>query len=221
MPIPKAELAARAAAYRSKLEAARAAEAQGLYRDVLRHAIAASEDVDGMLQFAKKYENRKPEKIEAIDLVLKYAALLLDLKTLGACEEFLRRSRLLERPGMAEAMKAAIDAMWQNHRLWNLMERSSDVRQDQLPYKLGGEAAGWREVVESWEKTGLISRERIGRTFLLTLSTRLGQVVSAKCSHCGKISEAPKAMFLEPLDCPACGAQSDFVLVEPEASTAG
>jgi hypothetical protein len=219
MPMNKAELTAHCAEYRSKMEAASAAEARGLYRDAIGRALSALDNVEGVLEFARKYENRRVERVSAIDLALKYAALLLDLKTVQACEAFVAQSRNLGRWTTADlpgAVAAARKAMWQNHGLWTLLEQSTEVRQDQLHYKLGGDAGGWRIVVEAWERMGLITRVRHGRTFLLTLSTRLGQLVPAKCSLCGHVTEAPKAMFLEVITCPACGQESDFVLVEPE-----
>jgi len=222
----KVEMTAHAVEYRNKMEAARKAEAENLYRDAVGLAMSAWVDIEGMLQYAKKYENRELAGIQAIDLVLKYAALLLDLKSLDACGRFLSGSRGIERRTTADlsgALAAAREALWQNHRLWTQLEKFSDVRQDQLNHRLGGDAARWRSVAEAWERMGLISRVPIGRTYLLALSTRLGQVVSGKCSLCGKTAQAPKAMFLEPLECPACGCKSDFVLIDDdrEPSTAG
>jgi hypothetical protein len=215
----KTELTAHVAEYRNKMEAASAAEARGLWRDAIGHALSALDNVEGVLEFAKKYENRRVESVSAIDLALKYAALLLDLKTVQACEAFVSRSRNIGRwttVDLPSAVAAAREALWQNHKLWTLLEQSTEVRQDQLNFKLGGEAGRWRMVVEAWERMGLITRVRHGRTFLMTLATRLGQLVAAKCSLCGQITEAPKAMFLEVIGCPACGRESDFVLVEPE-----
>lgn len=219
MAIAKAELAQHAAAYRASMEAAEAAEAKGVYRDVIRHAVSAWDYVDGMLQFANKYENREPPNVPAIDLALKYAVLLLDLKTVDACEAFLSRSKHIEKrttDNLPGKLSVAREALWGNHRFWTHLEQSLDVRQDQLHYKLGGDPAHWRSVVKAWERMGLITRVPIGKTALLSLATRLGQVVPAKCSSCGEIAEAPKAMFLEPMSCPACKSESSFVLLPPQ-----
>jgi hypothetical protein len=216
MAMAKAEIFAHAAEYRTRMAAAQTAEAAGLYRDAIRHAMSAWDYIDGMLQHANKFENRDVPTIPAIDLTLKYAVLLLDLKPIEACEAFLARSPHIQKrttENLAAKLSAARDELWENHRLWTHIEQSVEPRQDQLNYKLGGDPARWRLVVEAWERMGLISRVRIGRTFLLALTTRLGQVVYAKCSSCGDVAQAPKAMFLEPMPCPACKSESFFVLL--------
>jgi hypothetical protein len=86
------------------------------------------------------------------------------------------------------------------------------VEQETLRLALGGEQERWRAVAEAWERMGLLGRVRAGRTYTLTLSTRMGEVVRGKCPACGRVDEAPKAMFLEPLACGGCRMRVLFVL---------
>jgi hypothetical protein len=220
MAMAKAEISAHAAEYRAKMDAAQAAEARGLYPDAVQHAMSAWDDIDGMLQFANKYENREVPSISAIDLVLKYAALLLDLKSVDACEAFLARSKQIQKrttDDLVGRLSSAREELWRNHRLWTHIEQSGEARQDQLHYKLGGDARQWALVVKAWERMGLISRVALGKTYLLALSTRLGQVVSAKCPSCGDVAQAPKEMFLEPMSCPVCNSETNFVLLPQDS----
>jgi DNA-binding IclR family transcriptional regulator len=103
--------------------------------------------------------------------------------------------------------------MWANHRLWAYLEKHGEVRQDQLRQLLGGDQDHWRWLSESWEHMGLVSRTPEGGSYRVRLSTRMGQVVPAKCPSCGKVSEAPKAMFLEKMTCLDCNKRVLFVLL--------
>jgi uncharacterized OB-fold protein len=67
-------------------------------------------------------------------------------------------------------------------------------------------------VAEAWERMGLVRRTPAGGSYRLALSTRTGQVVSGKCPACGHVADAPKAMFFEPMTCPACSINATFVI---------
>lgn len=215
MAMRKAEMEEHHEAYRALMARAQAAEDQGLYREAMEAALAASHHADGMMQYAKKYQEREFASISAVDLVLRYGPLLLDFKSLRKVESLLDDYRRLTKGTSGDLpgkLAQAISRMWDNHRLWTYLERHPGIRQDGLRQELGGEQEYWRSVAEAWERMGLLRRVPEGGSYSLALATRMGQVVQGKCALCGHIVEAPKGMLLEKMVCPACRDQTTFVI---------
>lgn len=202
--------------YGSKMERAQAAEGQGLYRVAVDAAMLAWDNIEGMMQFSKRYGEEDLVRVDAINFILKYSPLLLDSKRLKLLEDLLRARKRITK-NADEDLKAKLDEGYahikDNHRLWTHIEANPGARQDQLREILGGDQTYWRSVTESWDRMGLIVREPADRSFRLSLTTRMGQIVSAKCPSCGHVHEAPKAMFLEEVNCPTCGTSVSFVLL--------
>ena len=202
--------------YQLLMDEARAAEREGLYRVAVEKALASWEHIDGMMQYERKYESKEFSSVRAIDLTLKYAPLLLDFASLDKLEGLLKDFRRIERntsDSLADKLTSARKFMWNAHRLWDQLERNPGQRQDELRRLLGGEQEQWRGVAEAWEKMGLLQREPVSGTYRLTLSTRMGQLVSAKCPVCGEVGEGPKAMWLEKVACPECKSKVLFVIL--------
>ena len=215
----KSEMEAHAQAYRSLMNMAQLAEHRGLYRAAVDAAVSAWEHIDGMMQFGMKYQDDEFVSISAIDAVLKHAPLLFDFRNLDALEELLTTRKRIEKNTSQSALEKLSEAraqIWVNHRLWTYLERHGEVRQDQLSEILGGDQSYWRMLSKSWSVMGLVSRVREGVSYRIALSTRMGQVVLAKCPSCGKSSEAPKGMFLEKMTCPYCNHRVSFVLLSSD-----
>ncbi|GEM_PF-2487735 len=222
MAMKKADMEQCSVEYNGRMQAAQNAVSNGLFKSAVNLALEACPYIDGMMQYARKYEAQEFDSVSAFDLVLAYAPLLLDSKSLTKIAEVLDEYRRIERntgDDLGEMLRAAHDCVWMNHRLWNHLEAHPDCRQDELGQTLGGEQNHWRYVVESWEHMGLVQRTPENNSHRLSLRTRLGQPVPAKCSDCGSQIVAPKAMLLEPVRCPQCGANSCFVLLTSESST--
>ena len=220
----KAEMEEHRNIYQAFLAHARTASQAGLYREAVNLAVFAWEHIDGMMQYERKYEKREFASIEAIDIVLKYAPLLFDLPRLDALESLLQERRRIDRDtseDLGEKLTEARELMWDAHRLWNHIEQSPGVRQDALRQLLGGDQERWRSICEAWEKMGLLGRTQQGNSYCLELLTRMGEVVSAKCSYCGCIVEAPKAMLLEVLTCTTCRSAAVFVILPERPVNAG
>jgi len=216
MAMKKADLAAHTSRYDALVGKARTAEQRGLYREAVRHCLDAWEHIDGMMQYGRRYDSREFSSIAAIDMILRYASFLLDYESLDELEALLKECRRIERntsQSMSDKLAAARERMWENHRLWDHLERNPGFRQDQLRQSLGGDQDRWRAVAEAWERMGLLHREPAGGSYRLALSTRMGQLVSAKCPSCGSVADGPKAMFLEDTRCPDCGCKGFFVLL--------
>lgn len=209
--------------YRRHMSASCEAERRGLYREAVEEALKSWDYIDGMMQYERKYESKGFASVQAIDMILKYAPLLLDCSCLDKLESLLKDCRRIEKntsqslgDRLADARRLLRDA----HRFWDHLEWHAEERQDDLRRILGGDQDQWRSMAESWEKMGILHRTPEGGSYRLKLRTRMGEVRSAKCPSCGEVAEAPKAMFLEELTCPDCGVKGLFVILttaSPEA----
>jgi hypothetical protein len=215
----KVEMEAHRDAYRDLMSRARSAVGDGSYRTAVELALSAWDHIDGMMQYERKYESVDFRSIEAIDIVLKYAPLLLDFKTLDTLDSLLKERRRIEKntsDSLGDNLGDARSLMWDAHRLWDYLEFHPDARQDELREHLGGDQNRWRSVANTWAAMGLVRRMAEGRSYRLSLSTRMGEVVPAKCPSCGTVTHGPKAMFLEELACPDCERIVSFVLLACE-----
>jgi hypothetical protein len=212
--LKKVELEAHSTAYLHGLTAAKAFQQNGLYKLALNAAVATWDHIDGMLQYDARFASNSVTRIEAIDLVLNYAPLLLDYKRITTLEAFCKSCRRLTKNDAFDVENQIVDArtrLWENHRLWSHLADNGDSLQSELRQKLGGDQDRWRSVSEAWEKMGLVRRTPYQNSYWLRLSTSMGQLVPAKCSRCGCREEAPKAMFLEKMKCSKCRVSSLFV----------
>jgi len=225
MAMTKGDMEQHERQYASMMKEARAAERAGLYQRAVKAALASWEHIDGMMQYERRYrENQEFASILAIDMTLRYAPLLLDFESLAALESLLKVCRRIEKntsESLADKLAAARARMRRTHRLWNHLERNPGTRQDELRRLLGGDQDEWRRMAEDWEKMGLLQRRSEGGSYRLALTTRMGQIVPAKCPACGKVVEAPKTMCLDNATCPECDASVVFVLLssQPSAET--
>ena len=223
MAMKKAEMEAESLQYVQWMSLAREAERNGMYRAAVQAAISAWPYVDGMILHERKYGDGEVSRIEAIDIVLRYAPLLLDARPLNDLEALLTTyKRVLKEAysAMLSKLERAHEQIRDNHRLWSYLEKNPGIRQDGLRQALGGEQERWRSVAESWEKMGLVSRAPECGSYRLALATRMGEVISGKCPTCGRVVQAPKAMFLEAMSCPKCRQHVSFVLLESHRSNA-
>lgn len=210
----KADMEAHAQQYNGHLNRARSFESMGMYRAALDSAVAAWEHIDGMMQYEQKYQETEFTSIPAIDLALKYAPLLLDVIRLRELEALLKEYKRISKntDNISAKIATATLQIQENHRLWSHLESNPETLQSELGKTIGGDQTRWRAVAESWEKMGLLRRIPEANSYRLSLSTRMGQIVPAKCPRCGQLEHAPKAMFLEPIICPKCRHQAVFVL---------
>lgn len=219
----KAELEHYRVEYRALMAKARSAERQGLYRRAVEFALASFPHIDKMMQYERTYEEKEFASIEGVDMILKYAPLLLDFASLDTLESLLKKCRRIEKntsQSLADKLAKARALMWDAHRLWDHVERNPEARQDELRRVLGGDQDKWRTLAHAWENMGLVRRTPEGSSYRLAISTRMAEVVSGKCPCCGSVSAAPKAMLLEQSRCPKCQENVLFVMVTGESATA-
>jgi hypothetical protein len=77
MVMAKAELESHSAMYQTLIDEAQSAEHSGFIRNAIKFAAMAWEHIDGMTRYKAKYENNEINQVLAIDLVLKYAPVIL------------------------------------------------------------------------------------------------------------------------------------------------
>ena len=210
------------AEYQTLMGKARSAERDGLYRRAVELALSSWDHIDGMMQYERRYEDKEFANIQGIQMILKYAPLLFDFPSLDALETILKNCRRIEKntsDDLAQKLAEARALMWDAHRLWDHLERHPGARQDKIRRSLGGDQDAWRSIANAWQKMRLLRRTPEGGSYRLALSTRMGEVVSGKCPSCGGIATAPKAMLLEPLPCPECGAEVMFVILSTGTTT--
>lgn len=211
----KAELEADRQRYYEFMTLARVAERQGLYREAIGHAMQSWPFIDGMMQFEGKYEERDFHSVDAMDLVFRYAPLLMDIELLSKAADLLKQFKRIERDtdaDMGAKLEQAIERAWHAHRLWSHIEQHGVARQDDFRHSLGGDQEECRAIAEGWERMGLVQRYQKDDSYVVALVTRMGKIVIGKCSQCGTRTEAPKSMFLEPLKCPSCEQTTNFVI---------
>jgi hypothetical protein len=212
----KAEMEVHSQAYKDLMNQARSAEREGLYRKAVEVTLRALEHVDGMMQYERKYGEREFKSVSAVDALLSYGSLLLDSDCLAKVESLLKSSRRVERDtsdDLGGKLSEARNRMRDNHRLWNYLEQHPETRQDGIGRAIGGQQDYWRSVLEVWQRMGLIVRRRDRNSYLVSLSTRMGQIVTGKCPGCGGTIESPKAMLWGPITCPDCGKRETFVIL--------
>jgi len=214
-PVKKSEQEAHHRDYSRLMSLASQAERSGLYQLAVSRAIDAWPHIDGMLQYERKYGDGEPASVAAIDLVLRHAPELLDYKSLDSLAELLADRKRIDTytvSSLTEKLSVARERLAAAHQLWDHIERVHECRQDELRSQLGGSQEDWRALAEGWERMGLLDRVPAGRSYHLEFTTRLNAVVHGKCPSCGKMAEAPKAMFLEELTCPSCEDRQMFVI---------
>lgn len=216
MAMKKAEMESHAEDYQRLIALVRKLLHEKQYVRATRAALQAWEHIDGMMRYARKYEDREFATIEAIEVVLRYAPLVFDVESLDRLEALLKEKRAIEK-NTEDELSTKLDAarllMKEAHALWTHIEANGVCRQDYLRRDLGGDQEIWRNIAETWEKMGLLKRTPIAGSYELELVTRMGSVVSAKCSACGGVHEAPMGMFLEPQQCPECSTNDYFVML--------
>lgn len=211
----KSELQEHSEEYHRRMQIASTAEANGYYREAIDWAISAWPFIDGMMQFERRYNEKDFYGIDAIDLVLRYAPLILSLEKLDRLDELLRERKRIEKhteEDVTAKVVAARQQVSQNHRLWCYLEANPGTRQNDLVERLGGRKRDWDQVIQGWLKMSLVTADCNDGFTKLSLRTRMGQVVKARCPCCGCISEGPKGIFLDSTRCLECHQDVLFVI---------
>jgi hypothetical protein len=203
--------------YSSLMAAAEAAESQGHVLNAVDLAVAAWEYLDNALHYKSRNGSPNVETISAIEIVLHYAPLLLDYRKLDAAESLLKSSRKINRKmrkDLEKKLHLARTRIRDNHRFWTYVEPPGMILETELAAALGGDDSYWQWLSKAWAAMGIIERIPHEDTFCVAINSPLHQIAPAKCPACGKVSQAPKAIFLEPTNCPACYQPVSFCFLK-------
>lgn len=213
----KAELEADRIEYHQRLNLAKSHLAAQEYAKCISCALEACGFADGMMQFERKYEDREFKSIESVDLVLELCPLVLDSRSLASLETLLKEQRRIDRNTADDLSGRLREAQLQLlcvYRVLDCLERVADRSMDEMLARLGGQKKPWRKLIKGLEEVGLINLTDDGGNIRVSLITRMGSVVHAKCSSCGVIGRAEKRRFLGEIKCPKCRSSSLFVILE-------
>lgn len=211
----KAEMESDRKAYRDAISNARQAIRDGCYSNAVRISSSSWGNIDGMMQFERKYENREFDSIEGISIVLKYAPLLFDSEVLNSLDILLKSQRRIDKYAsndMAGDLANARNQMWDAHRLWDFLEQNGDTIQSKIHVSLGGDQQRWNQIVESWEQMGLVRRILLDGDHAVSLATLMEAVIAGKCPKCGVFGKIPKRKCLVEICCPKCRQTVVFLI---------
>jgi hypothetical protein len=217
----KAQLQWETGHYRAAVEGMQAAHREGKHSEAVAIAAKASEYVDGMMQYERRFESREePRHIETIRYIFQYAPLVFDKSSLETISELLNSQKRIAKntaANLANELETATELMWDAHRVWSVLEKLGETRQDELRATLGGNQDRWRAISESWGHMGLVHRIPERGSYRISLVTRIAAEVRGKCSGCGSTGKAALGTFLQDLTCPKCKTTSKFVLLPATA----
>jgi hypothetical protein len=216
MAMTKGEMENHLQQYQMLMSKARLALKERRYIQAVEIAVTACDHIDGMMQYERKYNDKEFSKIEAIEIVTKFAPLLFDFHALEKLEALLKTQKRIEKNSehdlvgnLGRARALMLDA----HRLWNHVEKHPGCFQDALSQSLGGDHTRWQTVAELLEGIGVIHRKPEGGSCRLTFSTRFDVTANAKCRGCGALVTAERVRFLSKQTCPKCGVKEVFVIL--------
>jgi hypothetical protein len=208
----KLEMETHHAQYCDLISKASVAQQSGLYPEAIELALTCWDNIDGMLQYSRKYTNHEPRQLDCLNIVLKCAPYVFDSKRLDALESLLKTQRRILKNlvgALTDALAEARSLMWAAHRLWEQLDREVSHDQTRSAVTAVGRQAG--QILDVWKRLGIIRQGPNGDIHQLT--TNIGAILRGKCPACGAIVKAKMLKLLENVVCPRCKAKSLFVLL--------
>jgi hypothetical protein len=215
------EMVSHANAYESAMADSRNAQSQHRYRNCVEAAVKSWEHFDGAYQYFRK-QGHIDSMADSFAPVLRYAPLLFDRNSLNELQLLADRRKRADKEGTARLSQNVEEARIRlklAHQLWTYIEDHPDITEIQLQKDLNIDQATFHSITQDWLEMNVIRRQVDGAISGLSLTTRLGEIVRGKCSRCGDVEQAPKALFLEPMDCPRCRNKVTFVLLAEQLQT--
>jgi hypothetical protein len=212
----KAELEQHDNAYQALMYKANGALRSNLHSEAIEFAVSAWDHIDGMIQYQRRFADKEVSSIQAIDIVLHYAPLLMDFETLDRLEALLHsQKRISKSTGIDwdNRLAKARAEMWEAHQFWTCLEDQGAIDESSLANFYGDHRKHWRPIAEGWVEMGLVFRVQSGNKSLLSLVTDLNQIVLAKCPSCAAIVKGRKSGCLEEHHCPKCHQKHSFVVL--------
>lgn len=166
---------------------------------------------------AIRYRKKKGITPELTDLtafttIFKYAPALFEYAVIESLFEFINSSRVLlhAEADYLNSVKAARKQEQLAHRLWNHIEHHSGMLQRDVRTELGVIPDNAIEIIEVWEKLGILLRHAEDGTYRLIFKTRLDTELTGFCPNCGVHGKGRKELFFRPVKCQKCGTEGHY-----------
>lgn len=216
MAMAKSELEFHWAEYHRLLNQAIQHKAAWEIRSMIETALLACDFIDGMMQKERKQGNKEVQTVLAMDLILQYAPMLLDVESLARLGVIIKAYRRIERDttdDMTEKLAQANGLLWKVQKLIGHIETHLVVNEFEAATLLEVFCSQALSILKTWEALQFIRRIHHGNPAQYSLWTLMDENTSAKCSGCGFLATAKKAAFLSNFKCDKCGELAVFVLV--------
>jgi hypothetical protein len=161
--------------------------------EAIQLAVRAWDYIDGMLQYQRKYAAEQLPFMEAIDMVMHFAPLLLDSDSLDRLESLLKSQRRIRKNSdddLLGELSRARDLMWDVYRVWDVIEGRPGCLETELLKSLGSPQGQCLTVLEALERIGLVRRTPAGASYRVTFWTRMSALAYSKCHGCGAVVKA-------------------------------
>lgn len=213
----KSELEWNQQEYYSRLRRAKAAINKQCHQDAVNEAALALHHVDGMMQFERRYENTVFDRIEAIDIILVFAPMLLDLANLELLAAVLKNQKRIDKNtsvDLAIELDQARQLLWDSYRIWSLLEVQQTTWEHEIHEKVEVSRDRVRALLDHWVAMQLVRRKREPNDDCVFLVTHFSAPCVGKCPTCGASVTREKIALLVDSDCQACGVAVGFVILD-------
>jgi hypothetical protein len=214
----KAELENADVNYHQRVAKANAAQRAGLFVDAIDLAKSSWPYIDGMIQYARKYEMRESLTLEGIELVLKLAPFVFDLSSLESLESLLKSQRRIAKTSSRDlevGLQESRARLSIAYRMWDRMERNGELNLDEESLADREQA---QEIIDFWDSHEFVSRIPSRTSTRACLATRMDGLTFAKCPSCGAVVRIPKNQCLAKSECSACCVEVNLVLLNRNLS---
>ncbi|MGC4002557.1 MAG: hypothetical protein QM811_05195 [Pirellulales bacterium] len=214
MATTKSDLEASYNAYHSGFTFCKLHLQENRYAQAVELASTTFPHLEGMIHFEKKYNKIDIDDIGVINLIIRFAPVVLDIESLSALEIVLlnnkRIKKIANRDYLSE-LEFAKTKLYEANRLWMGLENRKINFQADIGKTLGGDQDWWRWLCECWELAGLIHRVPQSNSYKISLASYMHEVVSGKCPTCGACASGKQSLFWDSVKCPKCTNQVYFV----------
>jgi len=218
MALKKADLERHRDEYYRLIAAANEQMDRGHVFDAIKCAVASWQYLDGMMRYENRFQGREFDNVECVEIVLGSAPYFLDFESLDALEDLLKTQRRIEKNtahNLADKLAAARKVLSAAHTGWNLLANCDDLVESQFRRQIKIDDKSYDRLIGIWESNEVITitMTMTENTRRLRLTTRMRKRTCGKCPACGTVAHAPKAKFLDNVECPKCRESVVFVLL--------
>lgn len=148
----------------------------------------------------------------AFTTILKYAPPLFEHVEIESLFDFVNSTRVLlkSEKNYLNLIEDARKRERLAHRLWNHLERHPGMHQRDISTELGVVQEDAVNIVELWNKLGILDRQPEARSYRLYFRTRLDAEVAGLCPNCGVRGKGRKELFFRSVTCQKCGSEGYY-----------